>query len=221
MTAAGACRMPVFEADHGPVRSAGRLGYHRPMRARSLTHLLALLLLAGSGLGTGSSAFAQSAAATLYNVEVLIFRMNGPREGEPGAAASRAATGDTAQGATQVARFAGALPPAKLQLAGARQKLAATGYRVLAHVGWTQTASSWGARGGLPVEQLGVRVPGLAGTFLLERGALLHFGMNLRYTPEGGATLQMSEIRRIRFNEKNYYDHPGLGVIAVITPAGR
>jgi len=45
--------------------------------------------------------------------------------------------------------------------------------------------------------------------------------MNLRYTPEGGAALQMSEIRRIRFNEKNYYDHPGLGVVAVITPGAK
>jgi hypothetical protein len=45
--------------------------------------------------------------------------------------------------------------------------------------------------------------------------------MNLRYAPEGAAALQMTEIRRIRLNEKNYYDHPGLGVIAVITPAGR
>ena len=199
--------------------TTARLGYHRPMRVRPLLHLLALLLIT-SGPGA-SAASAQGTAASLYNVEVLIFRMNGPREGEPGAAASRSATGDTAQGATQIARFAGALPPAKLQLSGARQKLAATGYRVLAHAGWTQTASSWGARGGLPVEQLGVRVPGLGGTFLLERGALLHFGMNLRYTPEGGSALQMSEIRRIRFNEKNYYDHPGLGVIAVITPAGK
>ncbi|NBO73444.1 MAG: hypothetical protein EBV76_08715 [Gammaproteobacteria bacterium] len=179
-----------------------------------LSCLIAMFL----GLFASPLAITQGAAASTYNVEVLIFRMNGPREGEPGAAAARSASGDSAQGATQVARYVGALPAAKLQLAGARQKLAGAGYRVLAHTGWTQTASSWGSRNGLAVERVGLQVPGLSGQFLLERGSLLHFGMNLRYTPEGGAALQMSEIRRIRFNEKNYYDHPGLGMVAVITP---
>jgi hypothetical protein len=45
--------------------------------------------------------------------------------------------------------------------------------------------------------------------------------MNLTYVTENGVTHQLSEIRRVRFNEKNYYDHPGLAVIAVVTPAGR
>ncbi len=172
-------------------------------------------------LSASPQALTQGAAASTYNVEVLIFRLIGPHEGEPGAAAARSASGDSAQGATQVARYVGAPPAAKLQLAGARQKLAGAGYRVLAHSGWTQTASSWGSRSGLAVERVGLQVPGLSGQFLLERGSLLHFGMILRYTPESGAPLQMSEIRRVRFNEKNYYDHPGLGVIAVITPGGK
>lgn len=191
--------------------SRARLGLSvRP----SLTCLGVMLLV----LVASPPAITQGAVASTYNIEVLIFRMNGPREGEPGAAAARSASGDSAQGATQVARYVGALPATKLQLAGARQKLAGAGYRVLAHTGWTQTASSWGSRNGLAVERVGLQVPGLSGQFLLERGSLLHFGMNLRYTPEGGAALQMSEIRRIRFNEKNYYDHPGLGMVAVITP---
>lgn len=182
--------------------------------------MLRFALVLGCLLGS-SAALAQGGSTSLYNVEVVIFRMNGPREGEPGFAAPRSASGDSATGATQIARYVGALPAAKLQLSGARQKLASAGYRVLAHTGWTQTASSWGSRSGLAVERVGVQVPGLSGNFLLERGALLHFGMNLRYAPEGGAVQQMSEIRRIRFNEKNYYDHPGLGVIAVITPGGK
>jgi hypothetical protein len=180
-----------------------------------LTCLLALLQAGGPVV------YAQGVGASTYHVEVIIFRTSGARKGEPGAAPSRIASGDAASGATQIARYLGPLPAAKLQLSGARQQLAAGGYRVLAHTGWTQTASTWGSRNGLPVDQLGLQVPGLSGSFLLERGALLHFGMNLRYAPEGGAAQQMNELRRIRFNEKNYYDHPGLGVIAVITPGGR
>lgn len=183
-----------------------------------ITLLLSALALT---LGTaGHLAQAQGTGASTYHVEVIVFRMTGPREGEPSGSA-RASVGDTAAGGVQMARYIGPLPPAKLQLSGARQKLAAAGFRVLAHTGWTQTASSWGSRSGLPVDRVGVQVPGLSGTFLLERGSLLHFGMNLRYAPEGGATHALNDLRRIRFNEKNYYDHPGLGVIAVVTPGNR
>jgi hypothetical protein len=45
--------------------------------------------------------------------------------------------------------------------------------------------------------------------------------MNLRYGAEGSAMQELSEIRRIRFNERHYFDHPGLGVIAVVTPVSR
>jgi hypothetical protein len=62
----------------------------------------------------------------------------------------------------------------------------------------------------------------------LERGMYLHLGMSLSYAPANapaglaagpGTTFQMSESRRIRFYERNYYDHPGFGVIALVTPA--
>lgn len=186
---------------------------------------LALVLLALDSLPFAPVVAAQT-SASLYNVEVVVFRMNGPREGERGAAPLRSAAGEssnveTGGGIAQAARFVGPLPAAKLQLSGARQKLVAAGYRVLAHTGWTQTASSWGSRSGLPIARLGVQAPGLSGEFLLERGALLHLGMNLTYVTDAGVTHQLSEIRRVRFNEKNYYDHPGVAVIAVVTPAGR
>jgi hypothetical protein len=54
----------------------------------------------------------------------------------------------------------------------------------------------------------------------LERGTLLHFGMTLRHASNGNPAAQLNEIRRIRFNERNYYDHPAIGVIAVVTPGG-
>jgi len=201
--------------------------YPLPRRRRGGWALAALWvgLCASGGPALAPLARAQS-GASLYNVEVVVFRMSGPREGERGAAPLRSAAGESANadasgGVAQAARFAGTLPAAQLQLAGARQKLAAAGYPVLAHAGWTQTASSWGSRSGLPLARLGINAPGLGGEFLLERGALLHLGMNLRYVTDGGVTHELSELRRVRFNEKNYYDHPGLAVIAVVTPADR
>lgn len=160
---------------------------------------------------------AQPAASGTYSVEVIVFRNSGGGDG--GTAAPPRGGSDTS-GGTQVARYIGPLPGSRMQLAGAREKLARGGYRVLVHTGWVQTAGSWGSRSGLPLERLGIRVPGLAGSFMLERGSLLHLGMNLRYSGDGGSTSQINEIRRIRFNERNYYDHPSLGVIAVVTPGG-
>jgi hypothetical protein len=52
--------------------------------------------------------------------------------------------------------------------------------------------------------------------------------MTLNYTmqdpPPGldappGTTFVMNETRRVRFYQRNYYDHPAFGVIALITPA--
>jgi hypothetical protein len=68
---------------------------------------------------------------------------------------------------------------------------------------------------------VGLTTPGLEGAVLLERGSLLHFGLNLLYTDGQGRRAQLSELRRIRFNERNYYDNPAVGAIAVVSPGVR
>ncbi|MEY3713366.1 MAG: hypothetical protein RL321_986 [Pseudomonadota bacterium] len=188
----------------------------RDLIRRGLLSLLAtsvLLTLSPSGLAQSTS------TASTYNVEVIVFRNNGPREaGIDGTPPLRGAEeSDTPAAAAQIGRFISATPAARLTLTGVRQKMAAGGYRILAHAGWTQTASSWGSRTGIPLETLGVAVPGLSGHFLLERGSLLHFGMNLRYEPDESTIHELSELRRVRFEERHYYDHPGIGVLAVVT----
>jgi 8-oxo-dGTP pyrophosphatase MutT (NUDIX family) len=51
----------------------------------------------------------------------------------------------------------------------------------------------------------------------LERGTYLHLGFGLRYA--GAATYALNESRRVKFYERNYFDHPAFGVIALVTPA--
>ena len=34
-----------------------------------------------------------------------------------------------------------------------------------------------------------------------------------------GTVFNLNESRRIKFFERNYYDHPAFGVIALVTPA--
>jgi hypothetical protein len=202
--------------------SAASVGSPARLGAFVACGLALLATVPAAGQATRPAAASPAPATTgnsgTYAVEVIVFRAPGGGGGAPSAAPSRGAA-DTA--GTQAARYIGPLPGSRLQLGGARDKLARGGYRILAHTGWVQTAASWGAPGsGLPLERLGIDVPGLSGSFQLERGSLLHFGMTLRHSVDGGPPAQLNEIRRIRFNERNYYDHPSIGVIAVVTPGG-
>jgi hypothetical protein len=164
---------------------------------------------------------------TVYNVELVVFAAAaGPALREDwtagGARTPRGGDGgETSGGGAVVGRFVGALPAAQYRLGDVKARLEASGaWRPIAHAAWSQSASSWGSRAGFTLPQLGVRVPGLSGTVFLERGTFLHLGMALKYSPgDGRGAYNLTEIRRVKFFEKNYYDHPAFGVIAVVTPA--
>ena len=121
------------------------------------------------------------------------------------------------------------IPSSSYQLTEIESKLRSSGaYVPVAHVAWSQTASAWGTRAGFTLQKLGVDAPGLSGTVFLERGQYLHLGMTLTYAdpspPAGlgaasGTTFIINQSRRIRFYERNYYDHPAFGVIALVSPA--
>jgi hypothetical protein len=182
---------------------------------------------------TAPAAAAPTPAANVYNVEMVVFRVNqslGVAENWS-AQASREynSDGEAAEGARGVGRFVGLLPQSAWQLTPIENKMRSTGvYVPVAHVAWSQTASDWGTRAGFNLQRLGLDVPGLTGTVFLERGQFLHLGMALSYTPANppagigagpGTTFAMSETRRIKFYDRNYYDHPAFGVIALVTPA--
>ena len=170
---------------------------------------------------------AAAGAQPSYNVEMIVFvATSGPAQREDWTAggnrlARGADSGEGASGGAPVGRFGGLLPAGQRQLGDLQAKLAASGaWRPVAHVAWSQTASSWGSRAGFTLQQLGVRVPGLSGTVFLERGTFLHLGMSLKYAAgDGRAAYDLTEIRRVKFYDKNYYDHPAFGVIALVTPA--
>lgn len=198
-------------------------GTRRRLAASALALAVVLLALPRDALPQAAAAGAPS-----YNVEMIVFAVAaGPAQREDwtagGARLARGGdAGEGAAGGAQVGRFGGPLPAAQFQLNDVEAKLAANGnWRPLAHVAWSQTASSWGSRAGFTLQQLGVRVPGLTGTVFLERGTYLHLGMSMKYSAgDGRAAYDLTEIRRVKFYEKNYYDHPAYGVIALVTPAG-
>src|SRR5262249_55865069 len=189
--------------------------------------VLCLLLLAAI------PALSQDANAPGYQIEIIVFRATSAQGGGENWSAEGSADNtvgeESASNSSQVGRFISTLSPAQFQLNDLETRLRSSGaYVPVAHVAWSQTASAWGTRAGFPVQKLGVDVPGLTGTVYLERGQYLHLGMALNYAiaspPAGlgagpGTAFTLNEDRRVKFYERNYYDHPAFGVIALVTPA--
>jgi hypothetical protein len=182
----------------------------------------------------GFPAASEDAATPGYHIEIIVFRANSAQGGSEnwsteGSVNNTVGEESSAANSSQVGHFISALPATQFQLADLEAKLRSSGaYVPVAHVAWAQTASAWGTRAGFPVQKLGVDIPGLNGTVYLERGQYLHLGMALSYAiaspPAGlgagpGTAFALNENRRVRFYERNYYDHPAFGVIALVTPA--
>jgi hypothetical protein len=205
----------------------------RAFAAALLAALLAAFPAASQNAPAAPPSAPAAAPATVYNIEIVIFRANqalgGPENWSAQAAREFGTDGEVADNSRRVGRFVATLPSTSWQLTPLEAKLRSSGlYAPIAHVAWQQTASDWGTRAGFTLERLGIDVPGLTGTVFLERGQYLHLGMSLAYAPAGppagmgagpGTTFSIKQTRRIRFYERNYYDHPGFGVIALVTPS--
>ena len=201
--------------------------YRRTVALRALALALAAVLAAPF------PAASEESQGPVYNVEIIVFRTTateGVPENWSEEAGARSVAGDeSASGSMQVGRFVALLPPAAYQLNELESRLRASGtYVPVAHAAWSQTASAWGTRAGFPVARLGIDVPGLSGSVYLEHGQFLHLGLSLNWTmespPDGlgaapGTQFTLNESRRVRFYERNYYDQPAFGVIALVTPA--
>jgi hypothetical protein len=180
-----------------------------------------LIFRANSTLGSPENWSAEAAQAPAVPLAA---------DGENGAPASDsvAATGAVAGGAPGT-RFVRALTPAEFQLTDLETRIKSSGtYAAVAHIGWAQTASPWGSHDSMSLQQLGLNNPLLAGTVTLQRGEFLHLGFALTMTianPPAGlgaapqTTFVLSENQRVKFYERNYYDAPAFGVIALVTPA--
>jgi len=178
-------------------------------------------------------ALAQDAANPTYRIELIVFRAVSAQGGAEDWGTETAATNiigeESASESSQVGHFVALLPADQYQLNDIESRLRSSGaYVPVAHFAWSQTASAWGTRAGFPLQKLGVDVQGLTGNVFLERGQYLHLGMALSYAIPAppaslgagpGTVFTLTESRRVRFYERNYYDHPAFGVIALVTPA--
>jgi hypothetical protein len=194
--------------------------------------LLAMLILAMASLSSLPTARSQNAASpSVYNIEVIVFRNQSGSGGAEDWNARSVARGPDTPDSPVTGRFVQAIPPSQYQLNAVAARLQnTTNYPPIAHFAWQQTASSWGSRAGFTIAKLAGNVPGLSGTIYLERGSYLHLGMALSYQPANvpaglsaaqGQVFNLNELRRVKYDQLNYYDHPAFGVIALVTPANR
>ena len=197
----------------------------------SVSRIIARLTLGLGGLvALTQSASMHAATATVpaagagggaYQVEMVIFRVVDPPAGEDlsAPAEGRGFNHQIDANATPPTVYR-SLEAVQMQLGGIASKMRSSGsWQVLAHAGWVQGATDWPHHAGLTLEQLGINVPGLTGSVFVERGQFLHLGFDLHLGEN--PTWSLSELRKVKFNEKNYFDHPGFGVIAIVSPAAR
>lgn len=188
----------------------------------------------GATAPVAATAPAPASTVPAYDVEIVVFRartgLGAPENWAAETTASATVAGGEATSSSgAVGKLLTVLPSSDYRLTTLYSRLRSSGaYTPVAHAAWVQTASAWGTRAGFSLQSLGIDVPGLSGTIFLERGEFLHLGMTLNYTmqnpPPGlnappGTTFVMNETRRVRFYQRNYYDHPAFGVIALVTPA--
>ena len=185
---------------------------------------VALVLIAALSLAAPLPAATSSAsggATGAYQVEMVIFRVISPPTGEDLSvpAEGRGFNHQIDTSATPPTVYRN-LDASQMQLGGIASRMRASGtWKVIAHAGWVQSATDWPKHVGVTLEQLGINAPGLSGSVFVERGQFLHLGFDLHLGEN--PTWSLSELRKVRFNEKNYFDHPGFGVIAIVSPAAR
>jgi len=185
----------------------------RGARRAALAILVALTALAGP-----PPASAQQPAGPLFLVELIVFRVSSPSSNEDFSAqpTARGFGNESTRGGTpQVVRI---LAPSDYRLAPVEATLRSSGaWRPIAHAAWVQTAANWGTHIGIALSDVGVNAPGLSGSVYLERATYLHLGVDLTLGT-GAAQYTINEMRSVKYNERQYFDHPAFGVIAMVSP---
>jgi len=188
--------------------------YHSRMKPFQM--FMAMLALALSA--SASPARAEQSGSSLYAVELIVFRVAAPSGNEDWSAVppGRGFGNESTRGGNpQVVRL---LTASDYRLASVENTLRGSGgWRPIAHAAWIQTAANWGTHVGLALGDLGVNSPGLSGMVYLERATYLHLGLDLTYNV-GGINYAIKEMRSVKYNERQYFDHPAFGVIAMVSP---
>lgn len=161
------------------------------------------LLLGAALLGLALPALPQ-ATTPAYSVEIIVFRHGGDAGALDANAPRPLISGDDVV----------PVPATSRKLGGAATGLNRNGMRVIGQASWRQEPASWNSRRGVSTARLGI--PGVTGKVIFERGRFLHLGVDL-VVEDGGKRYRIDEVRQVKTDEIQYFDHPAVGVIAVVS----
>jgi hypothetical protein len=190
-----------------------------------MSKLFVATLLALAALSmpqSGRSAAPAAGSTPLYEVEIIIFRASSPGADEDwNASPPGRGFGSNANHGGAVPAVIRILSPGDYHLMQIEGSLKSSGaWRPLAHAAWIQSAANWGTHTGFALSDLGINVPGLMGSVYLERAPIyMHLGFDVQYTAGGNYLIR--EMRSVKYNDRQYFDHPAFGIIATVTPVKR
>jgi hypothetical protein len=190
-------------------------------RLPMLAAFLVALLMRAPAL-SGAAAAAPGGTAPLYGVEIIIFRMSSPGADEDwDAPIAGRGFGSSANKGGLAPTVVKILSPADYRLTSLEATLKSSGtWRPIAHAAWIQTAANWGTHTGFTLSDLGINVPGLSGTVYLERAPIyIHLGFEVQL--QSGPTYTIRDMRSVKYNDKQYFDHPAFGILAMVTQIKR
>ena len=164
--------------------------------------MLRRLALAVALLGIALPVLPQASPA--YAVEIVVFRNGGDTGALEAGVPRPLVTGDDV--------IPVAAPSTKL--GGAAAGLNRSGLRVIGQASWRQEPTAWNSRRGVSTARLGMS--GVTGKVIFERGRFLHQGIDLVFE-DVGRRYRIEEVRQVKTDEIQYFDHPAVGVIAVVT----
>jgi len=201
--------------------------------SRTLTLLYAAWLSLAALVLPAAAEDVLPAAPQKYDVELVVFRVVSPNATPENWAAEQALAGRGVQldsdeeSPAAVAADRGvrelsvtAVPGDRFKLSGIEDALRRSReYQPVAHFGWTQTGYPLNSAPQVDLDALLPQGSPLGGKASLSRGRYLHLTLNISLQPPGGAPRYfLQQSRRMRSNEKHYFDHPQFGVIAIVTP---
>lgn len=166
----------------------------------------------------------QPALARDYQVEILVFERSGAggniqEQWNPQSNQARIFR-------QQLNRIAGkaddlVTQPGASRLKNIEDKLRQSGYRILQSLRWQQPAATFP---GAPVVNVSNVDNPLQGYVRIYKTSLIFSDLSLALTGSGGSAANpvyfINEKRRLKFKEVHYFDHPKLGAILTVWPAG-
>jgi hypothetical protein len=140
-----------------------------------------------------------------YTVEIVVFRNGGNAGALADTQARPLIVGDDVEASAAGSR----------KLGGSVSRLNGSGFTVLGHAAWKQAPAGFQSMRGVSAARLGVA--GISGKVILERDRYLHLGFEL-IVEDGGRRYHLNQYRKqIRTGEVQYFDHPAIGNLAIVT----